>query len=101
MSQSTIGGIDVLDKQINQLMNCKPLTEGEVKTISDKAREILSKESNVQPVKCPVTVCGDIHGQFYDIMEFLKYGDIRLIPIFFLWEIMLIVGIIHWKLFLL
>ena len=28
------------------------------------------EESNVQPVRCPVTVCGDIHGQF-----------VRLIPI--------------------
>ena len=27
-----------------------------------KAKEILSKEENVQPVKAPVTICGDIHG---------------------------------------
>lgn len=25
------------------------------------------EESNVQPVRCPVTVCGDIHGQFVSI----------------------------------
>ena len=39
-----------------------------------QAREILSKESNVQPVKCPVTDCGDIHGQFHDLMELFKIG---------------------------
>jgi serine/threonine-protein phosphatase 2A catalytic subunit len=29
-----------------------------------QGREILQDEANVQPVHCPVTVCGDIHGQF-------------------------------------
>jgi serine/threonine-protein phosphatase 2A catalytic subunit len=43
-------------------------------TLLTQAKEIFQKESNVQGVKAPVTVCGDIHGQFHDLMELFKIG---------------------------
>lgn len=39
-----------------------------------KVKEVLGEESNVQSVKSPVTVCGDIHGQFHDLLELFNIG---------------------------
>ena len=45
-----------LDEQIERLKRCEYLKESEVKSLCDKAREILIEESNVQHVDAPVTV---------------------------------------------
>lgn len=63
-----------LDRQIEQLRRCEIISESEVKSLCSKAREILLEESNVQRVDAPVTVCGDIHGQFYDLKELFRVG---------------------------
>lgn len=65
-----------LDAAIEQLMQCKPLPESDIKALCEKAKEILSEEPNVQPVRCPVTVCGDIHGQFADLLELFRIGTL-------------------------
>nr|PVC50553.1 serine/threonine protein phosphatase pp-x isozyme 1 [Theileria orientalis] len=63
-----------IDRDIAQLKKCEYLSENEVKLLCNKAKEILIEESNVQYVDSPVTVCGDIHGQFYDFKELLEVG---------------------------
>lgn len=45
-----------------------------MESLCEKAKEILVKEDNVQIVKLPVTICGDVHGQFFELLELFKIG---------------------------
>lgn len=45
-----------LDRAIEQLLQCKPLSEAEVKELCSKAQNVFVNENNVQPVAAPVTV---------------------------------------------
>jgi serine/threonine-protein phosphatase 4 catalytic subunit len=71
--QQTLTNSD-LDRQIETLSNCQIIRESEVKILCLRARDILMEESNVQRVDAPVTICGDIHGQFYDLKELFNVG---------------------------
>jgi len=49
-------------------------SEAEVKSLCVRARDILIDEKNVETLTTPLVVCGDIHGQFPDLLELLKVG---------------------------
>jgi len=59
---------------VEQAKKCAFLKEVDLRKLCELVKELLLEESNVQPVQSPVIVCGDIHGQFYDLMELFKTG---------------------------
>ena len=45
-----------------------------LKQLCEVVKEILVEENTVQPVSSPVNICGDIHGQYSDLLELFKTG---------------------------
>jgi serine/threonine-protein phosphatase PP1-1 len=60
------------DEWLAQAKLCRYLPESDMKRLCETVKECLMEESNIQPVSSPVTVCGDIHGQFYDLLELFR-----------------------------
>ena len=69
-----MAGASDLDRWIETLRKCELLPERDLKHLCEYVTFLLLEESTVQPVPAPCTICGDIHGQFRDLLELFRTG---------------------------
>mmetsp|Transcript_12572 Transcript_12572/g.14425 ORF Transcript_12572/g.14425 Transcript_12572/m.14425 type:complete len:304 (-) Transcript_12572:190-1101(-) len=50
------------------------LEELEIKTLCNKSREIFLSQPALLDLQAPVKVCGDVHGQYYDLLRIFEFG---------------------------
>ncbi len=71
-----------IDKTIEKLLAVRGLRPGtlvnleesEIKHILSKVREIFLEQPVLLPLEAPVKVCGDISGQFFDLLRLFEFG---------------------------
>ena len=62
------------DEWLAHLRKGHLLDEVDLKKVCEMVKDRLIEESNVQNVRSPVVVCGDVHGQFFDLLELFRTG---------------------------
>eukprot|EP00731_Ephydatia_muelleri_P022423 Em0015g6a len=50
------------------------LTENEIRGLCLKSREIFLSQPILLDLEAPLKICGDIHGQYYDLLRLFEYG---------------------------
>jgi len=71
--------IDNVISRLLEVKNSRPgknvnLTEQEVRSICHKAREVFMSQQVLLELEAPIKICGDIHGQYYDLLRLFEYG---------------------------
>lgn len=62
------------DEMLSACSKCKYLPENDMRRLCDYVMDILLEEPNVVSLQSPVTICGDVHGQFFDLLELFRTG---------------------------
>ncbi len=71
-----------VDHIIDQLLSVRgsrpgrqvTLTEAEVVFLCRKGREIFNQQPVLLELEAPIKICGDIHGQYFDLLRLFEYG---------------------------
>ncbi len=73
---------NVLDDIIRRLLEAKTartvrqaqLTDSEVRHLCQASKEIFVCQPNLLELEAPIKICGDIHGQYSDLLRLFEYG---------------------------
>lgn len=60
------------DSWIDAIRNGKRLEEEQITCLFSQLSDVLYQEGTVHPLSLPITICGDIHGQLYDLFELFR-----------------------------
>ena len=71
--------VDSLIENLLSVRGNKPgkqvdLKEEEIKFLIDKSLPIIKEQKMLVELEAPLHVCGDIHGQYYDLLRILEFG---------------------------
>jgi serine/threonine-protein phosphatase PP1 catalytic subunit len=50
------------------------MTDGQMKALNTSCREIFMSQSALLELEAPIKICGDIHGQYHDLLRLFEYG---------------------------
>jgi len=50
------------------------LTENEIRGLCLKSRELFLSQPILLELEAPLKICGDVHGQYYDLLRLFEYG---------------------------
>ncbi|KAF3456787.1 hypothetical protein FNV43_RR01441 [Rhamnella rubrinervis] len=71
----------VLDAIINRLLEVRgnpgkqvQLSESEIRQLCFVSRDIFLRQPNLLELEAPIKICGDIHGQYSDLLRLFEYG---------------------------
>ncbi|MBA0824882.1 hypothetical protein Goarm_021519, partial [Gossypium armourianum] len=73
---------NLLDNIIRRLLGTKngrttkqvQLTEAEIKQLCAASKECFLSQPNLLELEAPIKICGDVHGQFSDLLRLFEYG---------------------------
>ncbi|KAJ6853913.1 serine/threonine-protein phosphatase PP1 [Iris pallida] len=52
------------------------LTEAEIRLLCVTSREVFLAQPNLLELEAPIKICGDIHGQYSDLLRMFEYGGL-------------------------
>eukprot|EP00440_Ansanella_granifera_P043572 gb/GFBE01047228.1/.p1 GENE.gb/GFBE01047228.1/~~gb/GFBE01047228.1/.p1 ORF type:complete len:186 (+),score=57.78 gb/GFBE01047228.1/:1-558(+) len=69
---------EVIDKCL-EVKGGKPgklvqIPEGQVKALCTAARTVFLEQSGLLELEAPLKICGDVHGQYHDLLRLFEYG---------------------------